>query len=122
MAWVAMMSAGLVALTEVKLRQSRSAAAEGRLGDAIARADEATTVQPWSPEPYTQLALLEEERGNLDEALSRLEQARERDSEDWRIAFLEVRLHGERGDGEALRLAFERARELNPRAGYLGGG
>jgi tetratricopeptide (TPR) repeat protein len=120
-AWVAMMSAGLVVLAEVKLDQSRTAAAEGRLDDAIERALEARTVQPWSSEPYTQLALVEQEQGNLDEALRRLKQAQARDSEDWRLAFLEVRLHEERGDRLGVRLAFERARELNPRAPYLGG-
>ena len=122
LAWVAMMSAGLVVLTEVKLEQSRSAAADGRLDDAVDRALEARTVQPWSPEPYTQLALLEEERGNLDEALRRLEQAQARDSEDWRLAFTEARLHDQRGDPAAYQEAFERARALNPQAGYLGGG
>ena len=121
LAWVAMMAAGLVVLTQVKLEQSRSAAADGRLDDALDRALEARTVQPWSGEPYTQLALLEEQLGNLDEAVSRLEQAEERDSEDWRLAFTEARLHAQRGDPAAYRQAFERARSLNPQAGYLGG-
>jgi hypothetical protein len=122
LAWLAMMSAGLVVLTEVKLEQSRNAAADGRFDDAIDRALEARTVQPWSPEPYTQLALLEEELGNLDDALGRLEQAQERDSEDWRLLFTEARLHDQRGDPVSYRVAFDRARELNPQAGYLGGG
>jgi hypothetical protein len=120
-AWVAMMAAGIVVLTELKLEQSRSAAAEGRVVDAIERAMEARTVQPWSPEPYTQLALLEAARGDLDAGLDRLEQAKERDSEDWRLPLLESRLLFEAGDRVAGQLAFGRARALNPRAIYVGG-
>jgi tetratricopeptide (TPR) repeat protein len=116
-----MMAAGIVVLTELKLEQSRSAAAEGRVVDAIERAMEARTVQPWSPEPYTQLALLEAARGDLDAGLARLEQAKERDSEDWRLPLLESRLLFEAGDRVAGQLAFGRARALNPRAIYVGG-
>ena len=109
-------------LTELKLEQSRDAAAEGRIADGLERAREARTVQPWSPEPYTQLALLEEARGDVDEALTRLEQARERDSEDWRLALIEARLQEERGDAAAAQRALERARALNPNLPFLGGG
>jgi O-Antigen ligase len=120
-AWLAMVAAGLVLLTELKLDQSRSAAREGRLNDGIDRAQEARQIQPWSPEPYTQLALLEEARGNLDLALERLGQAEARDSEDWRLPLIESRLLFEAGDKVAGESAFDRARALNPRAPYLGG-
>jgi hypothetical protein len=121
MAWVAMVAAGLVLLTELKLDQSRSAARDGRIDDAIERALEARTIQPWSSEPYTQLALLEEARGNLDRAMERLKQAEARDPEDWRLPLIESRLLFEAGDKVAGQTAFNRARELNPRSPFLGG-
>ena len=120
-AWVAIIAAGLVVLTELRLEQSREAAARGEVEDAVDDALAARTVQPWSPEPYTQLALLEELRGDFDQALVRLHQARERDSEDWRLALIEARLQQGRGDELAAREALERARVLNPSSPIVNG-
>ena len=63
-----MVAGGLVTLTELELDQSRSAASANNIGDAIDRARAAKTVQPWSAEPYIQLALLEEQQGNISES------------------------------------------------------
>ena len=112
-AWVATVAAALAVLTELKLDQSRDAAAHGRIDEGIEHALEARTVQPWSPEPYTQLALLEEAHGDFDAALARLKQAEARDSEDWRLALIEARVQLERGDRHARREAIERTRTLN---------
>lgn len=114
LAWLGVIAAGLVVLSEVKLDQSREAAAQSRFEEGIERALEAKTVQPWSSEPYTELALLEEGRGNYEEALERLRQAETRDSEDWRLALVEARLQQGRGDRGATREALERADALNP--------
>ena len=113
-AWVAMIAGGLVVLTELDLRQSRSDAATGRIDQAIDRARAARTVQPWSAGAYTQLALLEEERGDYDQAVSYLKQAEERDANDWRLALIEARLQARRGDDTAARVAYVRARQLSP--------
>lgn len=113
-AWVAMVGGALVVLTELELRQSRDAAAASRIDDGIDRARAARTVMPWSAEPYTQLALLEEERGDFDRALSYLSQAQDRDTNDWRLALIESRLHSERGDGPAAGTAMGRAHSLSP--------
>ena len=113
-AWVAMVAGGLVLLTNLELTQSRDAAAANRIPEGIARARAAKSVQPWSAEPYTQLALLEEQRGDLTQALSYLREAEERDSEDWRLPLIEARLLKERGDGAAALVAFQRARDLSP--------
>ncbi len=112
-AWVGMLAAGLVVLTELKLDQSRDAAAAGRIEEAVDRALEARTVQPWSPEPYTQLALLEESRGDYEQAIVRVNQAEARDSEDWRLRVIEARLQVGRGDLPAAREALVEAGELN---------
>src|SRR5829696_4342389 len=66
-AWAAMVAGGLVVLAEIELDRSRDAAAANRVGDGIDRAEQARTVMPWSAKPYTQLALLEEQRGDLDQ-------------------------------------------------------
>ncbi len=113
-AWIAMVGGALVVLSELELRQSREAAAAGRTQDAIDRARAARTVMPWSAEPYTQLALLEEQRGDFQQALSYLSQAEDRDTDDWRLALIEARLQAESGDGSAAGTAIDRAHRLSP--------
>jgi hypothetical protein len=113
-AWVAMIAGGLVVLSELDLRQSRSDAAAGRLDQAIDRARAARTVQPWSADSYTQLALVEEARGNYDAALSYLKRAQQRDSDDWRLVLIEARLQAERGNDTAATSAYVRAQYLSP--------
>lgn len=113
-AWVAMVAGGLVVLSELDLRQSREAAAQSRFADGIQKAQDAHTVLPWSAEPYTQLALLDEAQGNIDGALANLRSAEQRDSQDWRLPLIEARLQQRRGDGQAARAAIARARSLSP--------
>jgi len=109
-----MFAGALVVLAELELRQSRDAAASSRIDDAVDRARAAKTLMPWSAEPYTQLALLEEERGSYEQALTYLGQAQERDTNDWRLALIESRLQAEKGDGPAAGTAMGRAQSLSP--------
>jgi hypothetical protein len=123
-AWLAMVAGGLVVLTQIELDRSRSAAADGRIAEAIHRAEQAHTVTPWSSEPFIQLALLEQDSGNLDQALHRLKQAESRDSDDWRLPLIEASLQSQRGDMQAFRAALERSAGLSPKFGgpaILGG-
>ncbi len=113
-AWVAMVAGGLVVLTELELTQSRDAASANRIGEGIDRARAAKTVQPWSSEPYTQLALLEADRGNVSQALAYLKQAEARDSEDWRLSLIEANLLLTRGDRAGAHTAIARAQSLSP--------
>jgi tetratricopeptide (TPR) repeat protein len=115
-----MVAGGLVVLTQIELDRSRSAAADGRIAEAIHRAEQAHTVTPWSSEPFIQLALLEQDSGNLDQALRRLKQAENRDSDDWRLPLIEASLQSQRGDGKALGAAVERSAALSPKFGGLG--
>jgi hypothetical protein len=121
-AWVAMVAGGLVVLTQIELDRSRSAAADGRIAEAIHRAEQAHTVTPWSGEPLVQLALLDSDRGDIDQALSELKEAESRDSDDWRLALIEASLQTNRGDGEAARIALDRSKALSPKFGTLGQG
>jgi hypothetical protein len=113
-AWLAMIAGGLVVLSEVELKQSRTAATHERVAEGVRKAQDAHTVLPWSAEPYTQLALLDEQRGDIDGALANLRSAEERDGEDWRLPLIEARLQKRRGDGRAARLAIRRAQRLGP--------
>ena len=101
-------------LSEQDLRLSRQAAADGRIDEAIDHAKAARSIEPWSADPYTQLALLEKERGDISAALTYLKQAEDRDSEDWRLPVIEATLLQRRGDFSAARTAYLRAGRLSP--------
>lgn len=118
-AWIAMVCGALVVLTQIEIERSRNAAAGGQVEAAIHRAEQARIVTPWSAEPYIQLALLEEERGRIDQALRDLRDAESRDTEDWRLPLIEARLQSRRGDTQAVRVALERSRSLSPMFGAL---
>jgi Flp pilus assembly protein TadD len=113
-AWIAMVAGGLVVLTDLELDQSRHAARANQIDEAIDRANSAKTVQPWSSEPYTQLAELEAQRGDTSAALADIRSALERDSEDWRLSLIEASLLRRSGDEAAARGAFQRAESLSP--------
>jgi hypothetical protein len=113
-AWVAIVAGGLVVLTQLELDQSRNAASANQIGDSIQRAQAAKTVLPWSSEPYTQLALLESDRGDLTQSLSYLRQALDRDPEDWRLWVIEASLQRRTGDAAASQAAYARAQSLSP--------
>ena len=113
-AWVAMVAGGLVVLTQLELDQSRDAASANRIGEGIQRARAAKTVVPWSSEPYTQLSLLESDRGDLSQSLSYLRQALDRDPEDWRLWLIEASLRRRTGDAAGAQGAYARAQSLSP--------
>jgi hypothetical protein len=113
-AWIAIIGGAVVVLTHVELDRSRDAAEAGNVEQAIDRARTARSIQPWSAEPYTQLALLEENRGDFPAALRYLGQAQDRDSQDWRLYVIEARLQRESGDSEAGLVALYQAELLSP--------
>lgn len=113
-AWILMVAGGLVVLTNLELDRSRSAAEANHLEEGIDRAQAAKTVQPWSSEPYTRLALLEYENGNIGQAMSYLRQAQQRDSDDWRLWLIEATLLDRSGDGAGSQAAYQRAQGLSP--------
>jgi hypothetical protein len=118
-AWVVMVAGGLVVLTQIELDRSRSAAADGRIAEAIHRAEQAHTVTPWSSEPFIQIAILEKDFGSLDQALRRLKEAESRDSDDWRLPLIEASLQAKRGDAQAASSALERSAALSPKFGGM---
>jgi tetratricopeptide (TPR) repeat protein len=110
----ALAGAGSLALTELRLEQSRDAAAAGRIETATKRAEQAHDAQPFASKPYVQLALLEEQQGDFGRALAYVEEARERDQGDWRLAALQARLLESAGDKVGAAQAIARGARLAP--------
>lgn len=114
-------AAGVLFLTQVKLGESRGAAANGDLTAAADDAREASAIQPWAAAPHLQLALVEELAGHLPAANKELGEAIERAPHDWQLWFVRARIDLKSGDVGGARRALARARELNPRAPFLAG-
>jgi hypothetical protein len=116
MGWASIIVAAVVFFTEAKLIQSESAAERSELEDAAQDARDAATLQPWSSEPWVQIALLEELSGDLVGAQEALHTGSVRAPKDWRIWLINARFEVGLGDLEGARESLDRARDLNPRA------
>jgi hypothetical protein len=120
-AWIAICAQALPFLASEEVAASRSAAARGELAEAIDRARAAQAIQPWASSPRLQLALLNEEAGQIGRARRNIAAAIARDESDWRLRVVASRLAIKAGDVDAARRALARARELNPRSQLLRG-
>jgi tetratricopeptide (TPR) repeat protein len=113
---VAISLEGLALLSQARLDESQSAAKRGDAGAALSAADEAHTLEPWASSPYLQLALLEEQSGDLRAARTRIGEALDRDPSDWRLWLVSARLDVKAGFIGEARRSLAHARALNPRS------
>jgi tetratricopeptide (TPR) repeat protein len=112
--FVSIWVAGVVFLTQLEIEASQDAARRGDFEDAADDARAAATIQPWSPEPYLQLALVEELRGRAEEAQGAVDDAIERAPGDWRVWIVASRVALLSGDAVGAYSAFQRANGLSP--------
>jgi hypothetical protein len=113
-AWASIWAAAIVLITDFKLDASRAAAARGDLVAAANDARDAASVQPWSPEPRLQLALVDELAGNLRAARVAAGLAIDRAPGDWRAWATAARIDARRERYPAAGAAFIKADELSP--------
>ena len=103
-------------LSRLHLDDSRTAAAAGSLTAAAAEARKAHVLQPWAASPLLQLALVEEQAGDLQQANGSVRSALRRDRSDWRIWLTAARAPTEGGRVGSARRSLAEARRLNPRS------
>ena len=115
-ALAAIVFAAVPMLAQNRLEESQAAAARGDAAAAIAAADDARSVQPWAATPYLQLALLEEQEGNLGEANRHIEDALERDRSDWSTWLVAARVQTKAGFIRRGRQSLRQAERLNRRS------
>jgi O-Antigen ligase len=113
-AYLAIAASALVLVGDVELRRSRDAADAGNFDEAIRRARDALTFTPWASDPYTQLALSQEDRGSYGKALADIKEAEARDADDWRLLLIEARLQTRNGNTAAAETALRRAQANSP--------
>jgi hypothetical protein len=103
-------------LADVEVRSSQADVGAGRSGLARSHAVAASKIEPWAATPYLQLALVEEGAGNLADARRAIDEAIQRDREDWRPWFVAARIETRLGDVATAARSRARARSLNPRS------
>jgi tetratricopeptide (TPR) repeat protein len=119
---VAALAAGLIAanglslLGERDLARSRAAAARGDARAALSDALGARRLVGWSSGPPLQLALIDEQAGDLPAARAWIARALARNSDDWRLWLVASRIELRQGDVRDSLYSFARARRLNPRS------
>jgi O-antigen ligase/polysaccharide polymerase Wzy-like membrane protein len=113
---VAALALAVPLLAERELVRSRDAVVAGDTAAAVEHAKRAGEIEPWSPEPALQLALVREAAGALPAARASLAEALERDPTDWRLWLIDARIRTKLADVAGARRSLARARELNPRS------
>lgn len=113
-AWASIWAAGILLIAELKLDSSRAAAGQGDLATAANDARDAASVQPWSPEPRLQLALVEELSDNLRAARSAAGLAIDRAPGDWRPWAVAARIDALEGDLATAGTELVKAQSLSP--------
>ncbi len=122
MGWLLICSLAISLLAGLRIRDSQDAAARGDSHEAISEALDARSIQPWSPSPYLQLALLEEVNGNLAVARRWLQKAIDRDPKAYDLWAVAARIDTKQGQIGKARMELARAKNLYPRSPILASG
>jgi O-antigen ligase/polysaccharide polymerase Wzy-like membrane protein len=103
-------------LTQIEVQASQAAARRGDVADARARALTAAHLEPWASSPYLQIALVDEQRQDLQSARRAIRVALNRDDRDWRLWLVSARIETKLGAIGAAKRSIARAIRLNPRS------
>ena len=108
-------------LGDLAIADSQRAATAGDLDVALSRALDARRFQPWAASPYTQLALVDERRGDLRRARAWIDMAIRRDDKNWRLWLIASRLETNLGMPVSAQRRLQRAVSLSPRSPLFAG-
>ena len=114
-AWLVICAQASPLLSEIRIDDSRAAAARGDFAAASEAARGARTLQPWAGSPLRQLAVVEEQRGRPAQALGYIREAIEREPGNYELWQIAARIERDAGDVAEARRSLERSRSLNPR-------
>jgi hypothetical protein len=114
-AWIAIWVAGDQLIASVKLDSSRQAVDQGSLDAAQQSARDAAAIQPWSPEPQLQLALVDKQQGDLAAAQQAAQKAVDLAPGDWRGWLVGAEVAAAAGMPGVAKFELARANQLSPR-------
>ena len=96
------------------ITDSQEDAASGDLRAALAKADDATEIEPYAATPYLQKALVLERLGRLGPAANAARRATRKESTNWKTWLVLSRLEAEAGNAQAAVDAYLEGRRMNP--------
>ena len=120
MAVVALVAISIPLAGGLATRDSRAAAADGRIAAALRDSRTAERLQPYAATPRLQQALVLEQAGALPAAGAAATAATVDEPTNWRTWFVLARIEARRGHAAAAVAALRRAQRLNPRSPLLG--
>jgi O-antigen ligase len=101
------------------ITDSQEDVARGDLRAALAKADDATEIEPYAATPYLQKALVLERLGRLEPAANAARRATRKESTNWRTWLVLSRIEAEAGNARAAVDAYLEGRRLDPRSGIF---
>ena len=114
-AWVAALALIGPLLVQREIDASKAAARDENIAGAVDRAETARSIEPWAASPYVQLGLLAQSQGDTATAITRFDEAIEREDRNWILYYLRAKVEHEAGEGGAARADTREALRLNPR-------
>jgi hypothetical protein len=117
--WLVICAQALPLLAQLKISQSQAAVRHSDITGAFSAARAARALEPWAASPYLQLALVQEQSGNVRLALASIDKAIARDDTDWRLWLVAARLQMKAGRPGKARASVAHIRQLNPRSPLL---
>ena len=102
-----------------RTRASQDELAQGHAQRARELADQAITAEDWAASPYSARAIASERLGDLAGAEKDVQQAIDREPDNWRHHLLLARIEAEQGDARATRAQLGAARRDAPHSPYL---
>jgi hypothetical protein len=114
--WLVICTQAIPWFVDIQLGSSAAAVRHANRHTALRDALSAKKLEPWASSPYLQLALVEEQAGDLASARSWIEKAIHRDRLNWRLWLVAARIETKSGDLTSARRSLERAAALNPRS------
>jgi len=115
-AWLLIVAQAVPLLADREIARSQEAADGRDLEKSMEAAEVARDIQPWASTPYLQLALVSEIQGELSRARAWIEEAIERDAQDWQLWLVSARLETKLGNIDEADRSLRRAAALNPRS------
>jgi Tfp pilus assembly protein PilF len=109
-------------LSQTRIRDSQAAIDRGDAPAALDKARDARELQPWAASPHLQLALVEEQTGDLGAARNAILEAIGNDPSDWRLWLVRARLETKSGAVAAARSSLREAKRRNPRSPLFASG
>ena len=113
-AWVGALALVGPLLAEIEIDASNDAVRAGNLPNAVSHAETAHSIEPWATSPLKQLALLAEREGNYAAAVDWLNQAIDREGENWLLYYVRARVEHAAGNEAAAQADLAEALRLNP--------